>query len=99
MKIKREKVDNPTQLNIESIEIHNDNNFSFKFYTYGGYIHEVKIPINKQEDKTEDDLETYLSVKYGVLNIKGLMVIQELIKENNELKKRLNKIEQILNIN
>ena len=54
---------------------------------------------NPKEDKTEDDLETYLSVKYGVLNIKGLMVIQELIKENNELKKRLNKIEEILNIN
>jgi len=59
MKIKREKVDNPTQLNIESIEIHNSNNFSFKFYTYGGYIHEVKIPINKQEDKTEDVLLGY----------------------------------------
>ena len=31
--------------------------------------------------------------------MKGLMVIQELIKENNELKERLNKIEQVLNIN
>ena len=54
---------------------------------------------NPKEDKTDDDLETYLSVKYGVLNMKGLMVIQELIKENNELKERLNKIEQVLNIN
>ena len=68
MKIKREKVDNPTQLNIESIEIHNSNNFSFKFYTYGGYIHEVKIPINKQEDKTEKNTLICFSnnlFKYG----------------------------------
>jgi hypothetical protein len=54
---------------------------------------------NTDEDKKEDDLDSYLSVKYGVLNLKGLMVIQELIKENNELKERLNKIEEILNIN
>ena len=53
MKVKIEKVDNPSQLNIESAEVHNDNNFSFKFYTYGGYIHEVNIPINQQEDKTK----------------------------------------------
>jgi len=70
MKIKREKVDNPTQLNIESIEIHNDNNFSFKFYTYGGYIHEVKIPLNNQEDKTEDVLLGYGNID-GVLESHG----------------------------
>ena len=30
MKIKIEKIDNPSQLNIESVEVHNDNNYSFK---------------------------------------------------------------------
>ena len=48
MKVKVEKIDNPSQLNIESVEVHNDNNFSFKFYTYGGYIDKVIIPyLNK----------------------------------------------------
>ena len=46
MKVKVEKIDNPSELNIESVEIRNDINFSYKFYTYGGYIHEVNIPIN-----------------------------------------------------
>jgi len=36
MKVKIEKVDNPSQLNIESVSIQNDNNFSFKIYTFGG---------------------------------------------------------------
>ena len=74
MKVKVEKIDNPSQLNIESVEIHNDNNFSFKFYTYGGYIHEVNIPINQQEDETEgasdeeiakieDELESMFDIK------------------------------------
>ena len=31
MKVKVEKVYNPSQLNIESVEVHNDNNFSFNF--------------------------------------------------------------------
>ena len=31
MKNKIEKEDNPSQLNIESVEVHNDNNYSFKF--------------------------------------------------------------------
>ena len=59
MKIKIEKIDNPSQLNIESVEVHNDNNYSFKFYTYGGYIHEVQIPYHNQEEKTEDVLLGY----------------------------------------
>ena len=44
MKINQDKIDNPAALPIESIEVINDNNFSFKFYNYGGYIHEVNIP-------------------------------------------------------
>ena len=70
MKVKVEKIDNPSQLNIESVEVHNDNNFSFKFYTYGGYIHEVKMPINNQEDKTEDVLLGYGNID-GVLESHG----------------------------
>ena len=70
MKVKREKVDNTSQLNIDSVEIHNDNNFSFKFYTYGGYIHEVNIPIINQEDKTEDVLLGYGDID-GVLESHG----------------------------
>ncbi len=70
MKVKRVKVDNPSHLNIESVEIHNDNNFSFKFYTYGGYIHEVNIPIINKEDKTEDVLLGYGDID-GVLESHG----------------------------
>ena len=70
MKVKIEKIVNPSQLNIESVEIHNDNNFSFKFYTYGGYIHEVNIPIRNQEDKTEDVLLGYGNIE-GVLESHG----------------------------
>ena len=70
MKIKIEKIDNPSQLNIESVEVHNDNNFSFKFYTYGGYIHEVNIPINNQEDKTEDVLLGYGNID-GIIESHG----------------------------
>ena len=70
MKVEVEKVDNPSQLNIESVAIHNDNNFSLKFYTYGGYIHEVNIPISNQEDKIEDVLLGYGSIE-GVLESHG----------------------------
>ena len=70
MKVKVEKIDNPSQLNIESVEVHNENNYSFKFYTYGGYIHEVNIPINLQEDKTEDVLLGYGDID-GVLASHG----------------------------
>ena len=70
MKVKTDKVDNPYQLNIDSVEVLNDNNFSFKFYTYGGYIHEVKIPINNHEDKTEDVLLGYGDI-HGILESNG----------------------------
>ena len=70
MKVKVEKIDNPSELNIESVEVHNDNNFSFKFYTYGGYIHEVNMPINKQEDKIEDVLLGYGNID-GIIESHG----------------------------
>ncbi len=70
MKVKVEKIDNPSELNIESVEVHNDNNFSFKFYTYGGYIHELNIPYLHQENKTEDVLLGYGNVD-GILESNG----------------------------
>jgi len=70
MKIQIDKVDNPSQLKIESFTIHNDNNFSLKFYTYGGYIHEVKIPLRNKEDKKEDVLLGYGNIE-GVLESHG----------------------------
>ena len=70
MKINQDKIDNPAALPIESIEVINDNNFSFKFYNYGGYIHEVNIPYLNSENKTEDVLLGYGDVD-GVLNSNG----------------------------
>ena len=70
MKVKVEKIDNPSQLNIESVEVHNDNNFSFKFYTYGGYIHEVNIPYLHQDNQTEDVLLGYGNIE-GILESDG----------------------------
>ena len=70
MKINQDKIDNPAALPIKSIEVINDNNFSFKFYNYGGYIHEVNIPYLNSENKTEDVLLGYGDVE-GVLNSNG----------------------------
>ena len=49
---------------------------------------------NTGEDKKEDDLDSYLSVKYGVLNLKGLMVVQELIKKVESLEQRIKELEK-----
>jgi hypothetical protein len=49
---------------------------------------------NTDEDKKEDDLDSYLSVKYGVLNLKGLMVVQELIKKVESLEQRIKELEK-----
>jgi len=70
MKVKLDKIDNPSQLNIESVAINNNNNFSLKFYTYGGYIHEINIPTLNQEDKIEDVLLGYGNID-GVLESHG----------------------------
>ena len=43
MKVNIDKIQNPNQLNIESVEVHNDNNYNFTFYTYGGYTHKLNI--------------------------------------------------------
>ena len=70
MKINQNKIENPAALPIESVEVINDNNFSFTFYNYGGYIHEVNIPYLNREDTTEDVLLGYGDVD-GVLNSHG----------------------------
>ena len=66
MKINQNKIENPAALPIESVEVINDNNFSFTFYNYGGYIHEVNIPYLNREDITEDVLLGYGDVDVSV---------------------------------
>ena len=70
MKINQNKIENPAALPIESVEVINDNNFSFTFYNYGGYIHEVNIPYLNKENIIEDVLLGYGDVD-GVLNSHG----------------------------
>ena len=70
MKINQDKIENPAELPIESVEVVNDNNFSFRFYNYGGYIHEVNIPYHNKEEITEDVLLGYGDID-GVLNSHG----------------------------
>ena len=62
MKVKQEKIHSINGSNIHSITMINDNNFKITFYTYGGYIHEVHIPLFDQEDKSEDVLLGYGSI-------------------------------------
>ena len=70
MKLNLDKIQNSEDLNIETVEIYNDNNYSLKFYTYGGYIHEIKIPYLNEEDKREDVLLGYGDIQ-GVLQSNG----------------------------
>ena len=62
MKVKQEKIHSINGSDIHSITMINDNNFKITFYTYGGYIHEVHIPLLDQEDKSEDVLLGYGSI-------------------------------------
>ncbi|MBT5214541.1 MAG: galactose mutarotase, partial [Pelagibacteraceae bacterium] len=59
MKVKQEKIHSINGSDIHSLTMINDNNFKITFYTYGGYIHEVHIPLFDQEDKSEDVLLGY----------------------------------------
>ena len=70
MKYKKEKIYSINGNDIYSITIINDNNYKVTFYTYGGYIHEVSIPILHQEDKSEDVLLGYGNIE-GVLESNG----------------------------
>ena len=70
MEYKKEKINSINGEDIYSITIINNNNFKINFYTYGGYIHEVHIPLLNQEDKSEDVLLGYGNME-GVLESNG----------------------------
>jgi aldose 1-epimerase len=70
MKYKQEKIYSINGNDIYSITIINDNNYKIIFYTYGGYIHEVSIPILHQEGKSEDVLLGYGNIE-GILESDG----------------------------
>jgi aldose 1-epimerase len=70
MKFSKKIIHSISGNDIHSITIVNDNNFKITFYTYGGYIHEVRIPYHNQEDKTEDVLLGYGNMN-GVLESHG----------------------------
>ena len=59
MEYKVSKLKNDKELDIDVIEITNSNNYKIKFYTIGGYMHEVHIPYLNDETKTEDVLLGY----------------------------------------
>ena len=46
MEYKITKLQNDKGLDIDIVNIINSNNYSFSFYTYGGYISEVCIPVS-----------------------------------------------------
>ena len=49
-----------------------------------------------ENGEIDEDLPRIYFVKYQVLYLKSCMVVQELIKENNELKERMNDLEERL---
>ncbi len=62
MKYNISKLENNTDLDIDIIEIENSYNYKIKFYTYGGYFHEVHIPTLNNPNKHEDVLLGYGSL-------------------------------------
>ena len=70
MKYKQEKIYSTNDIDITSITIKNDNNYKVTFYTYGGYIQQINIPLLHQEDKSEDVLLGYGNIE-GVLESNG----------------------------
>ncbi len=59
MKYNISKLSNNYNLNIDVIEIENSNNYKIKFYTLGGYMHEVLIPRLQDASRREDVLLGY----------------------------------------
>ncbi len=59
MKYNISKLNNNEDLNIHTIEIENSNNYKIKFYSFGGYIHEVHIPTLSDPSCHEDVLLGY----------------------------------------
>ena len=63
MEFKISKLSNNYNLDIHIIDIINSNNYKIKFYTYGGYMHEVHIPTYSDSSQQEDVLLGYGSIK------------------------------------
>ncbi len=63
MEYKISKLSNDQNLDIHIIEIKNSNNYKIKFFTYGGYMHEVHIPSYSDPSQQEDVLLGYGSLK------------------------------------
>ncbi len=59
MKYNISKLSNNYNLDIDIIEIENSNNYKIKFYTLGGYMHEVFIPYFHDSHQREDVLLGY----------------------------------------
>ena len=59
MEYKITKLQNDKGLDIDIVNIINSNNYSFSFYTYGGYISEVCIPTSSNDSEIEDVLLGY----------------------------------------
>ena len=59
MKYKISKLSNNLDLDIDVVEIENSNNYKIKFYTFGGYFHEVLIPTLHDSGYKEDVLLGY----------------------------------------
>ena len=59
MEYKITKLQNDKGLDIDIVNIINSNNYSFSFYTYGGYMSEVCIPTFSNISETEDVLLGY----------------------------------------
>ena len=59
MDYKITKLQNDKSLDIDIVNITNSNNYSFSFYTYGGYMHKVCIPTSSNNFETEDVLLGY----------------------------------------
>ena len=59
MDYKISKLSNKNNIDIDIITIENSNNYAIKFYTLGGYIHEVLIPRLNDESIREDVILGY----------------------------------------
>ena len=61
MEYKITKLQNDKGLDIDIVNIINSNNYSFSFYTYGGYMSEVCFP-------TSSNIASFLT-QYGIYEI------------------------------
>ena len=63
MKYNISKLFNNHDLDIDVIEIENSNNYKLKFYTFGGYMHEIHIPSLNDPSYQEDVLLGYGTIE------------------------------------